>query len=116
MHADRDGRGRNQMERIMLTQRQDIRRRLDGSIDIDFYRQKGLMERRAVVTGFFSGVGKVIRPAFAIAIVILAISLMPGSAGTGWNAPSATAIAANGPSLVSPVTSARLSFVGALAD
>ena len=99
----------------MLTQRQDIRRRLDGSIDIDFYRQKGLMERRAVMTGFFSGVGKVIRPAFVIAIVILAISLMPGPAGTG-NAPSATTISARGPSLVSPVTSARLSFVGALAD
>ena len=38
----------------MLTQRQDFRR-LDGSIDIDFYRQKGLMERRAAMTGFFSG-------------------------------------------------------------
>jgi hypothetical protein len=96
------------MESIMLTQRQDIRRRLDGSIDIDFYRQKGLMERRVAMTGFFSGVGKVIRPATAIAIVIFAISLMPGPAGTGWNAPSATTIQASGPSLVSPMISARL--------
>jgi hypothetical protein len=38
MHADSDGRRRDQMESIMLTQRQDIRRRLDGSIEID--RQK----------------------------------------------------------------------------
>ena len=91
----------------MLTQRQDFRR-LDGSIDIDFYRQKGLMERRAAMTGFFSGAGKVIRPAVAIAIVILTISLMPGPAGTGWNAPSATTITASGPSLVTPMTSARL--------
>ena len=30
----------------MFAQGQAIRRR-DGSIDIDFYRQKGLMERRA---------------------------------------------------------------------
>ena len=42
----------------MLTQSQDIRRRPDGSIDIDFYRQKGLMERRAYITRFFSGAKK----------------------------------------------------------
>jgi hypothetical protein len=58
MHADRDGRGRDQMESVMLAQRQDIRRRLDGSIDIDFYRQKGLMERRAYMTRLFSGAKK----------------------------------------------------------
>jgi hypothetical protein len=58
MHADRDGRGRDQMESIMLTRSQDIRRRLDGSIDIDFYRQKALMERRAYMTRFFSGARK----------------------------------------------------------
>ena len=92
----------------MLTQRQDIRRRLDGSIDIDFYRHKALMERRVMLTGFFSGVGKVIRPVVAIAIVILTISLMPGLAGTGWNAPRATTISASGPSLVTPMISARL--------
>ena len=92
----------------MLTQHQDFRRRLDGSLDIDYYRQKALMERRVVLTGFFSGVAKVIRPAFAIAIVILAISLMPGLAGTGWNAPGATTITASGPSLVTPMISARL--------
>jgi hypothetical protein len=96
------------MESVMLTQRQDIRRRLDGSLDIDFYRHKALMERRMMLTGFFSGGAKVIRPAFAIAIVILTISLMPGSTGTGWNAPGVTAIQASGPSLVSPMISARL--------
>jgi hypothetical protein len=58
MHADRDGCGRDQMESVMLTQSQDIRRRPDGSIDIDFYRQKGLMERRAYITRFFSGAKK----------------------------------------------------------
>jgi hypothetical protein len=35
----------------MRTQHQDIRRRLDGSIDLDFYRRRGLMERRIVMTG-----------------------------------------------------------------
>jgi len=107
MHGDRDRRGRNQMESIMLTQRRAVRR-LDGSIDIDFYRQMGLMERRVVMTGFFKGVGKVVRPALAIAIVILTISLMPAPDGTGWNPPGATTITASGPSLTFPMTSARL--------
>lgn len=38
----------------MIAQRQDIRR-LDGSIDIDFYRHKGLTEGRAVMANFAQG-------------------------------------------------------------
>ena len=41
----------------MLAQ-QDIRRRIDGSIDIDFYRHRALMERRAAMAGFFRGAGR----------------------------------------------------------
>ena len=41
------------MEKTMTAQQ--ITRRLDRSIGIDFYRQKGLMERRAVMTDFFRG-------------------------------------------------------------
>ena len=39
------------MESPMPPEHQDIRRRLDGSIDLDFYRRRGLMERRIVMTG-----------------------------------------------------------------
>ena len=49
---------------------QDIRRRIDGSLDIDFYRQKGLMERRVVMTGFFRGAGK---PLAATALMLAAL-------------------------------------------
>jgi len=45
-------------------------RRLDGSIDIDVYRQKGLMERRVVMTDFFRSAGK---PLAAAALVLLTL-------------------------------------------
>lgn len=48
-------------------------RRLDGSIDIDFYRQRGLMERRAVMTNFARGVSKMHRG--VIAALLLAAAL-----------------------------------------
>jgi hypothetical protein len=57
------------MENTMIAQ-QDIRRRLDGSTDIDFYRQKGLMERRVVMTDFFRSAGK---PLAAAALVLLTL-------------------------------------------
>jgi hypothetical protein len=93
MHADRDRRGRDPMESIMLTQRQDIRRRLDGSIDIDFYRRKGLMERRAYMTRLFSGAKKLGKPRVAAAVA-------PAYDGTGWNGPSASATGMNSASLI----------------
>jgi hypothetical protein len=90
MHADCDGRGRDQMESIMLTQRQDIRR-LDGSIDIDFYRRKGRMERRAYMTRLFSGAKKLGKPLVAAAARAGALFMAPAHDGAGWNGPSASA-------------------------
>jgi hypothetical protein len=90
MHADCDGRGRDQMESIMLTQRQDIRR-LDGSIDIDFYRRKGLMERRAYMTRLFSGAKKLGKPRVAAAVRAGALFMAAAHDGAGWNSPSASA-------------------------
>jgi hypothetical protein len=90
MHADCDGRGRDQMESIMLTQRQDIRR-LDGSIDIDFYRRKGLMERRAYMTRLFSGAKKLGKLRVAAAVRAGALFMAAAHDGAGWNSPSASA-------------------------
>lgn len=53
-----------------MTPQPDVRRRPDGSIDIDFYRHKGLMQRRLVLTGFFRGARKPLAAA-ALAIVML---------------------------------------------
>jgi hypothetical protein len=50
------------MENPMRTLHKDMRRHFDGSIDIDFYRQQVLMERRIVMTGFFKGFGPVVKP------------------------------------------------------
>jgi hypothetical protein len=66
-----------------------IRRRTDGSIDIEIYRQQGLMERRIVITGFVSSLRKIVRPAIAIAMMTTAICSMPGRDGAGWVAPNA---------------------------
>lgn len=73
----------------MLMQDQDIRRRLDGSIDIDFYRHQGLMERRMVMTRFFRTAGKFGRPLVAAAVVAAALSMAPSQSGEGWNGPVA---------------------------
>jgi hypothetical protein len=76
------------MESIMLTQRQDIRRRLDGSIDINFYRQKGLMERRAYMTNLFSGAKKIGKPLLAAAVLAGALYIVSARDGSGWNGPN----------------------------
>jgi hypothetical protein len=99
MRADRDGRDRDQMESIMLTQRHDIRRRLDGSIDIDFYRHKGLMERRAVMTNFFSGAKTLVKPLVAAAVLAGALYTAPMRDGTGWNGPNPSGTRLNSASL-----------------
>jgi hypothetical protein len=52
----------------MRAQQQDIRRRLDGSIDIDFYRHRALMERRIVMSGFFKKFGQVVKSLAAVAL------------------------------------------------
>jgi hypothetical protein len=73
----------------MRAQQQDIRRRLDGSIDIDFYRQRGLMERRTVMRGFFRRFGQVVKPLAAVA-------------------PTASVAGSNKVSLAYPTTAAQL--------
>lgn len=60
----------------MHAQHQDIRRRPDGSIDIDFYREKGLMERRAVIADVFQRMR--FRSALMTgAVVAAALSIIP---------------------------------------
>ena len=39
----------------MTTQTQSIRRRANGTIDIDYYRNRALMERKVVMTGATTG-------------------------------------------------------------
>ena len=82
------------------------RRRLDGSIDVDFYRQRGLMERRVVMTNFVKGAGRLARPLVAVAVLAAALSVTPRD-GAGWNAPTASMTAPNGMSLVYPATADR---------
>jgi hypothetical protein len=88
----------------MRTQHQDIRRRPDGSIDIDFYRQRGLMERRIVMTGFFKGFGQVVKPLAAVALIITALCAAPSRDGTGWVAPTASVAGSNKIGLIYPMT------------
>ena len=68
-----------------MTAQQDIRRRTDGSIDIDFYRQKGLTERRVVMTGSFRSAGKPLAAAALVMIALYAISPRDGTAGHDVN-------------------------------
>jgi hypothetical protein len=59
---------------------QQVRRRTNGTIDYDHYRQEALMLRRATTTEFVRGLGRLVRPLVAAAVIILAISVMPTSA------------------------------------
>ena len=74
----------------MLMRDRDIRR-LDGSIDIDFHRQRGLTERRVVMTRFFKPLRRFGRPLVAVAVVIAALSMAPSRHGEGWNGPAGMA-------------------------
>ncbi len=91
----------------MLTQRQDIRRRHDGSIDIDFYRQQGLTERRAVMTNFFGSATKLLKPLVAAAVLAGALCLAPARDGAGWNGPIAGGAGTISASLANPPSIAR---------
>lgn len=71
-----------------MTARHDIHRRLDGSIDIDFYRHKGLMERRLVISGFFEGVGKPLAAATLAAVMLYAVAPRGTSAVDAATAPT----------------------------
>jgi hypothetical protein len=92
----------------MRTQHQYIRRRLDGSIDIDFCRQRGLMERRIVMTGFLKRFGQVVKPLAAVALIAAAFGAAPSRDGTGWVAPTASVAGSNMVSLAYPTTAAQL--------
>jgi hypothetical protein len=97
----------------MRTEHQDIRRRLDGSIDIDFYRQRGLMERRIVMTGFFKRFGQVVKPLAAVALIAAALCAAPSRNGTGWVAPTASVAGSNKVSLAYPTTALQLDALNA---
>jgi len=68
------------MEDTMFAQDQKIHRRIDGSIDIEFYRDRGLMERRAVIKNVFGNVVKVQAAYIVAAIVAAALSIVPSRA------------------------------------
>jgi hypothetical protein len=67
------------MEDVMDHQQQ-FRRRANGTIDYDYYRQEALMLQRATRTEFMRGLVRLIRPLAAIAIIILTIAVMPTDA------------------------------------
>jgi hypothetical protein len=61
-----------------------IRRHGDGNVDFDFYRREAFLLRRAARTEFFNQLafrlGGFARPLVVLAIVSLAIAVVPGSA------------------------------------
>jgi len=63
-----------------LHTQQQYRRRTNGTIDFDHYRQEARMLRQATRTEFVRGVAKLIRPLVAFAIIGFAIATMPTSA------------------------------------
>jgi hypothetical protein len=60
-----------------------VRRRADGSIDVDFYRQQSLAERRAIMSHTIRNAAKAGKPFAAFAIVIVAAVLTALFAGPG---------------------------------
>ncbi len=60
---------------------EQVRRRADGSIDVEFYRDRGLNARRAVINGFAAGLWRVARPVTAavVAIGLCVIAIRSGS-------------------------------------
>lgn len=53
----------------------ETRRHDDGSIDIDFYRQRALRLRTETMTVFFTG--KFAKPLIAILVLIVAVAVLP---------------------------------------
>src|SRR5262245_61293665 len=70
------------MERKMLD-RTTVRRREDGSIDIDFYRQAGLTERRRVMADFFLAMKKLHRGVIAVLLLAAALYMAPRDVAGG---------------------------------
>lgn len=61
----------------MTTQTQQIRRRTNGTIDIDHYRNHALMERRAAMSSTGRHVGISAFPLIAAVALIVALIAMP---------------------------------------
>jgi hypothetical protein len=66
-----------------------FRRRDDGSIDIDFYRQAGLTERGVVMTGFLRGAKKALAGVVAVLLLAATFYMAPSREVAGRNAVSA---------------------------
>jgi hypothetical protein len=86
----------------------NIRRRDDGSIDIDFYRQAALMERCLVMTDFARGVRKVHRAVIAVLLLAAAFYMAPSRDGAAWDEASAISARHNNATLKPHSTSAQL--------
>ena len=43
----------------------EVRRRTDGSVDVNFYCQQGLMEREAIIDNSLRSLGRLLRATFA---------------------------------------------------
>jgi hypothetical protein len=98
----------NEMESSMRSQHQDIRHHLDRPTDFDLDRQRGLMERGIVMTGFFKWFGPVVRPLGAVALIAAALCAAPSRDGTGWVGPTASIAGSNKVSLAQPMNAAQL--------
>jgi hypothetical protein len=72
------------MEETMQTGNDTIRRRSNGTIDIDFYRQQALSLRAQARTDFFRALNCLVRPAFAIVVLVA----LPFTAATVQSAAS----------------------------
>jgi hypothetical protein len=87
----------------------NIRRRFDGSIDID-HRQAALTERRLVMTKFLRSRKKTHRD--VVAILLLAANVAPSRDGSGWNEASSIGAGHNSAMLQPLPTAARLWAMG----
>ena len=55
-----------------------IRRRTNGTLDADSYRQHAIMMRAQMPTRFFGQMGPMLRPAVGIAAIVAVIDPVPG--------------------------------------
>jgi len=90
----------------------NIRRRFDRSIDIDFYRQAALTERRLVMTNFLRSRKETHRDVVAILLLAATLNIAPSRDGTGWNEASSIGAGHNSAMLQPLPTAARLWAMG----
>jgi hypothetical protein len=64
----------------------DIRRHPDGSVDFDFYRRRAARLRSQAVREFLRTKARPLTKAIVAAVIVaVALCLMPGPDGHGWN-------------------------------